>query len=105
MIVKKILHKNQQIIYILTHMSNNGAVHQEVTTIPDLDGTGPRWLGERKFSRRGRWNFQDNIINLPGSYESVSPEGDKSGDQRPKYGLGQSGLPFGNRRRMGRRGN
>ncbi len=75
-------------------MSNNGAVHQEVTTIPDMDGTGPRWLGERKFFKRGWWNQPDNNNDIPGSSE-----------QKPEYGIGRGGLPRGCGRRMSKRWN
>lgn len=86
-------------------MSNYGAVHQEVTRIPEMDGTGPKWLGERKFYRRGRWNFPGNTDNLPGYAEPVQHEEQKSSDQKPVYGVGRGGLPRGCGRRMSRRWN
>jgi len=85
-------------------MSNNGAEHQEVTRIPDMDGTGPRWLGERKFSRRGRWYFDNNVSNLPDSSGS-STQQSASSEGEPVYGIGRGGLPRGCSRRMGRRWN
>jgi len=82
-------------------MSNNCAVHQEVTKIPDMDGTGPRWLGERKFSRRGRWNFENSVSNLPDSSGPATQQDAPLGE--PVYGIGRGGLPRGGSRRMGRR--
>ena len=85
-------------------MSNNGAEHQEVRRIPDMDGTGPRWLGERRFSRRGRWNFPDNTVQPTVSSETVEQDNQPS-DQKPVYGIGRGGLPRGCGRKMSRRWN
>jgi len=83
-------------------MSNNGAVHQEVTKIPDMDGTGPRWLGERKFSRRGRWYFENTESNLPDSSGTATQQNTPA-EREPVYGIGRGGLFRGGSRRMGRR--
>ena len=40
-------------------MSNIGAKHQEVTTIPDIDGTGPQWLIQKQYSCHGGMNFSE----------------------------------------------
>ena len=85
-------------------MSNNGAVHQEVTRIPDMDGTGPRWLGERRFSRRGRWNFPDNADRFTVSSDAEE-QTESSTSEKKLYGIGRGGLPRGFGRRISRRWN
>ena len=86
-------------------MSNNGAVHQEVSKIPDMDGTGPRWLGKRTFSRRGRWSYTEIPEKQVIQYEPNMQEEISSLDLKPVYGVGHGGLPRGCGRRIARRWN
>ena len=80
-------------------MSNNGAMHQEVTKIPDMDGTGPRWLGERRFSRRVRWYSDGRPSDMPVLSMSDVQQSTQS-SKGSVYGIGRGGLPRGGSRRM-----
>lgn len=84
-------------------MSNIGAEHQEVTKIPDMDGTGPRWLDQRKFSCRGRVSFSDAQEDHKDSYDARNRDLNPVHLPEPVKRTWNTVLPRGCGRKFGRK--